>query len=80
MEARNLVYSMKNIAIPPIQRYLKSMVEKVESFITRLRWQGHFFNKKERPVSNMNFAFKSNFTPPQHELLSLFEIDLYDMI
>ena len=29
---------------------------------------------------NFNFAFKSSFTPPQHELLSPFESDLYDMI
>ena len=28
----------------------------------------------------MNFGFKSNFTPLQHELLSPFESDLYDMI
>ena len=39
-----------------------------------------FFYKKERPVKNTNFGFKSNFTPPQHELLSPFESDLYDMI
>ena len=28
----------------------------------------------------MNFGFKSSFTPPQHELLSPFGTDLYDMI
>ena len=48
MEARNLGYSMKNIPIPPKQRHLKSMMEKVESFITRLRWKAHFFDKKEQ--------------------------------
>ena len=31
-------------------------------------------------MNNTNFGFKSNFTPPQHELLSLFESDLYEMI
>ena len=71
---------MKNLLIPPKQRYLKSMMEKVESFITRLRWKAHLFDKKGRPVSNMNFGFESNFTTPQHELLSPFESDLYDMI
>ena len=80
MEARKLGYSMKNIPIPPKQSYLKSMMEKGESFITRLRWKAHFFDKKQHSVSNMNFGFKSNFTPPQHELLSPFESDLYDMI
>ena len=28
----------------------------------------------------MNFGFKSNFTPPQHELLSPFESDICDTI
>ena len=41
---------MKNTPIPPKQRYLKSMMEKVESFITRLRWKVHFFDKKENSV------------------------------
>ena len=80
MEARNLGYSMKNISSPPKQRYLKSIMEKVKSFITILKWKGHFFDKKEHSVKNTNFAFKSNFIPPEHELLSPFESDLYHMI
>ena len=80
MEATNLGYSMKNIPIPLKQRYLKCMMEKVESFIKILRLWAHFFDKKEHSVNNMNFGFKSNFTFPQHELLSPFESDLYDMI
>ena len=43
MEVRNVGYSMKNVPIPPKQRYLKSIMEKAESFITRLRWKAHFF-------------------------------------
>ena len=39
-----------------------------------------FVDKKKRPVGYMNFGFKSNLTPPQHELWSLFKSDLYDMI
>ena len=46
METRNLGYSMKNIPVPPKLRYLKSMIEKVESFITRLRWKAHFLKKR----------------------------------
>ena len=77
MEARNIGYSMKNILIPPKQRYLKGMMEKVESFNTRLSLKAHFFfDKNERPINNMNFGFKQNFTPPHHELLSPFESDL----
>ena len=79
-EARNLGYSIKNLPIPPKQRYLKSMMEKFESFIKRLRWKAYFFDKNEHLVNNTNFGLKSRFTPPQHELLSPFESDLYDMI
>ena len=53
-------------------------MEKVESFITILRWKADFFDKKERVVSNMDLGFKSNFTPPQHELLPSFESDIFD--
>ena len=37
---------------------LKSMMEKVGSFITRLRWKAHFFEKEEHSANNMNFGFK----------------------
>ena len=66
---------MKNIPIPPKQRYLKSRMEKVESLITRLKWKAHF-DKKKHSVNHKNFGFKSNSAPPQHELLSPFESDL----
>ena len=39
----NEKHSMKNIPIPPKERYLKSMMEKVERFIARLKWKAHFF-------------------------------------
>ena len=46
----------------------------------KLRWKAHFFGKKEYLVNNLNFGFKSSFTPPQHDLLSPFKSDLYNMI
>ena len=46
MEARNLGYSIENIPISPKQSYLKIMMEKVESLITRLRWKAHFLIKR----------------------------------
>ena len=57
------------------------MMEKVESFITRLRWKAHFFDEKEHSVNNTNFGFKSNFTPPQHLLLIFADktTNLYEM-
>ena len=43
MEAKNLGYSLKNIPIPGKQHYLKSVIDKVESLIIRLRWKAPFF-------------------------------------
>ena len=40
----------------------------------------NFFAKKEHSASNTNFGFKSNFTSPQHGLLSPFEKDVYDIV
>ena len=82
MEAKNLGYSLKNIPIPTKQHYLKSMIDKVEHFITRLRWKAYFFEKPDQRNSNnsTNFGFKSNVTPPQNEKLASFENGLYDMV
>ena len=47
----------------------------------KIKMESTFFvGKKNRPVGNKKFGFKSNFTPPQHELLPPFKSDLYDMI
>ena len=82
MEAKNLGCSLKNIPIPTKQHYLKSMIDKVESFVTRLRWKAYFFEKPDQRNSNnsTNFGFKSNVTPPQNEKLTSFENGLYDMV
>ena len=41
MEMKSFGYSLKNIPIPSKRKYLKCMVEKVESFIKRSRWKAH---------------------------------------
>ena len=53
MEAINLQDSMKIYRLHRNNDIYKSVMEKVESFITRLRWKAHFFDKKECPVSNI---------------------------
>ena len=83
MEVKNYGYSLKNIPIPSKSRYLKCMVEKVESFIRRLRWKAHHFckdNGKNDSRQFDNFGFKTSATPPQNEYLNVFENDLYEMI
>ena len=83
VEVKNLGYSLKNIIpIPTKQHYLKYMIGKVESFITRLRWKAYFFEKPDQCNSNnsTNFGFESNVTPPQSEKLTPFKNGLYDMV
>ena len=59
------------------------MIEKIESLIRRMSWKAHFFdsnNTKDSDISNFNFGFKSDITPPQKEHLNAFENELYDMV
>ena len=74
IEAKNFGYSLKNIPIATKQHYLTSMIDKVESLITRLTWKTYFFEKLDQRNSNnsTNFGFKSNVTPPQDEKLTPF--------
>ena len=73
---------MKNIPITSKYNYLKLLTEKVENFVKRIRWKAYFFEKPatENNVSSSTFGFKSTATPPQHESLTNFENDLYEMI
>ena len=58
------------------------MIDKVESFITRIRWKAYFFKNpnQQNPNISTNFGFKSNVTPPQNEKVTPFENGLYDMV
>ena len=59
------------------------MVEKVESFVRRLRWKAYPFCKENRENNSdqcKNFGFKTVVTPPQNKDLNAFENDMYDMI
>ena len=77
-------YSTKNIPIPPKNSYLKSLIEKVENVIKRMRWKAFFFDRKEEDssdvVTNNSFGFKSRECPPQNNELDKFEADLLDMV
>ena len=59
------------------------MVEKVESFVRRLRWETYQFRKENRENNSdqfKSFGFKTVATPPQNEDLNAFENDMNDMI
>ena len=79
MESKNLGYSLKSIPIP---FYLKSMMDKVENFVKRIRWKAHFFeNPMMRDNNNYTkYGLRSNISPPQNPALTSFEKDIYDMV
>ena len=59
------------------------MVEKVESFVRRLRWKTYQFRKEKRENNSdqcKSFRFKTVATLPQNEDLNAFENDMNDMI
>lgn len=77
----NFNYSLKNIPIPNNDTYMKCMVDKVDNFIKRLRWKAFFFEHPESTNTDKNnFNFKSEKTPPQHDGITPFENDLYELI
>ena len=81
MEKLNLDYSLKNIPIPGKIPYMKKLLEKVESFIRRIRWKAFFFENQIASGEEFeSFGFKSNKSPPQMEHLKPFESDLYDIV
>ena len=61
MERINFDYSLKNIPIPSNQSYLKTMIEKVEAFIKRIRWKAYFFELNNNGSSqNDEYSSSSN--------------------
>ena len=60
------------------------MTEKIENFITRLRWKVCQFCKGNSQAVNESengyFGFKTSTTTPPNEHLNAFENDLYDLI
>ena len=59
------------------------MLDKVESFIKRLRWKAFYFDKKqlnqdEKPLNT--YGFRSEKTPPTNNDLIRYENDLYELI
>ena len=86
MEKLDINYSLKNIPIPNNESYLKSLMKKIEEFLTRMRWKAFFFEKGENEDDNdenevlNNYGFKSEKTPPQNMDLLAFENDLFGMV
>ena len=78
----DLGYSMKNIPLPSATAYRKSLVEKVESVIRRMRWRAHFFlnvNKAQGEGAE-TYGFPSQKPTPKVPQLKAFEDDLLSVV
>ena len=64
----NFNYSLKNIPLPNKDTCRKNLIQKVESFIKRIRWKAFFFERqcKHNDQTTANFGFKSVKTPPKN--------------
>ena len=82
MNAISFDYSLKNIPLPSKTSNIKTLVEKVESLLRRMRWKVYFFelNQEDEDHASENFGLKSDLTPPKNESISLFEKDMYQLI
>ena len=89
MNSQSFNYSLKNIPIPDNNSYKLLLIEKIESFIKRIRWKAFFFlnseqnqnktNLESQNDSENNFGFKTKSTPPQCAELEKFEEDLLNL-
>ena len=80
-----LNYSLKNSPIPKTETYFKSLIDKTESFLKRLRWRTFFFLKKSEEEEEKvevidNFGFPTTKNPPLVVELAQFEKDLWTLI
>ena len=81
MDLFNLDHSLKDIPIPPKNKYITILTEKIEQLIARIRWKTFFFlNKNLKKEDQEYFGFKSQKTPPKNKLLDGFEYDMVEII
>ena len=84
--------SQKDIPIPPKDSYLKILIDKTCSFLTRIRWRATIFlNNRENGESDseeseseesgkMTYGFPTSKTPPAVKELAAFERDIWDLV
>ena len=72
MDKVNFHYSFKKIPLSKRDNYRKNLVQKVESFIKRIKWKAFFFERqcKDNDEITTNFEFRSVETPPKNENLN----------
>ena len=87
MNSKNYNYSLKNIPIPDRKTYTLSLIDKIESFIKKLRWKAFFFLQSEENPNfsqennpNNSYGFMTKNTPPKIEELTHLEDDLFGLL
>ena len=80
MERVNLGYSAKNIPIAQDGQYLKTLIEKTESFLRRLRWKAFFFLNPKSGEAKETYGFTSKRSPPPIMELCDFEGKMLQLI
>ena len=60
--------------------YLLKLMEKIEMFITRMRWKAIYCNSKTNDSSSERYGLKILKCPKQRKVIVPFEKDLIDML
>ena len=66
--------------MPSERAYLLQLMDKIEMFITRMRWKAIFFNTKTNDNSSEGYGLKRLKCPKLVKELVPFENDLIDML
>ena len=81
MEKVNFGYSMKNIPIPNKVAYSKTLIDKTEALVKRMRWKAFFYeNPNVKSDVENSYGFGSENTPPTNPGLKQFESELFDIV
>ena len=80
-----LGYSLKNIPVPSETLYMKRLIEKVTSVITRMRWRAFHYLRGGKDNDNEdhaeeNYGLSSRKSPPHVEELEAFEEDVEKLV
>ena len=80
VELQDINYSLKDIPIPTKTPYLKTLIQKTEYFLKRIRWNAFLFDNPDLKSSKETYGFPTQRTPPQNLSLIPFEEDMYSVI
>ena len=80
LKKASLEYSLKNIPIPNRNAHLRSIINKTEEFLQRVRWKVHFFENPSDKGLKETYGFGTTRNAPQSKSLIDFEHDLTHLI